>query len=430
MNTLLHHAVTLLSLVLACSSHAAQVRIARIDPPNWWVGMREPTLQLMLYGTGVGRLEARVTHPGVRLQKTIRVDSPDVLFLQLRIASTTKPGDVEITLLDGGISVAKQHYELRARKIGSAKRIGFGPKDSVYLLVPDRFAQAGPAGGVHCSAEGKSPDPTSDCVDRERPNARHGGNLAGMRKHLGYIAEMGFTQVWPTPLLANEQPNYSYHGYAPTDLYKIDSRFGSNEDYFAFVREARALGVGVIQDIILNHIGRHHHWMKDLPTKDWIHHPDALLDSEKYVETNNAHISILDPYAAPSDRVGFVEGWFDRSMPDLNTDQPLLAQYLIQNSIWWVESAELSGIREDTFSYADRRFVARWSDRLKQEYPNLNLVGEEMSDHAGMVAYWQRPGNGVRNRDGFATSMPSMLDFPLVAALRATLIKPPQNGKS
>ncbi len=425
MNKLLRRGVAFLVGVMLWLTVGAQaVSVDRVDPPHWWVGMREPSLQLMLYGKGIGQLQARLSHPGVRLTRTVRGDSPNVLFLQLHIAPGTRAGALDIVLLERGQRVATLRYPLLARKPGSAQRLGFGSRDAIYLLVPDRFAQTGPGLGLRCQADGTSPDRAVDCVDRQLPNARHGGNLAGMREHLGYIADMGFTQIWPTPLTANAQPSYSYHGYAPTDLYRIDPRFGSNEDYLAFVREARALGVGVIQDIILNHIGHQHHWMSDLPTKDWIHHPEAMRNPARYVETNNAHISIQDPYAAPSDRAGFVDGWFDRTMPDLNTAQPLLAQYLIQNSIWWVEAADLSGIREDTFSYADKAFVAQWSGRLMREYPNFNLVGEEMSDQAAMVAYWQRPGGGVRNRDGYATHMPSMMDFPLVDLLRRALTVP------
>ncbi len=418
-------AVGLVAAVFTAAPSLAATAIDRIEPPYWWTGMREPSLQLMVYGQGVGGLQARVSHPGVRLRRSVPGDSPNYLFLELQLAANTAPGTMKIELLRGGKPVAQQPYTLHARAAGSAQRQGFGPQDAIYLLMPDRFAQAGVGSGPACKPGGGSPNPGIDCVDRSLPNARHGGNLAGMRKHLGYIADMGFTQIWPTPLTVNAQPSYSYHGYAVTDLYRIDPRFGSNEDYFAFVAEARAKGMGVIKDIVVNHIGSQHAWMSDLPTRDWVHHPPGAA----YTETNNTHISIQDPHAAPSDREGFVTGWFDRAMPDLNPRQPLLAEYLIQNTLWWIEAAGLSGIREDTFSYADKAFLARWSARVMAEYPRLNLVGEEMSDHAPMVAYWQRPGNGVRNRDGYATAMPSMMDFPLVGVLRKAFVVPESHQK-
>lgn len=291
---------------------------------------------------------------------------------------------------------------------GSAQRQGFGTRDAVYLVVPDRFAQGGSALA--------RPDPRldlSDRIDRRDPDARHGGDLEGLRQRLDYIAAMGFTQLWATPLTENAQPRYSYHGYAITDHYRIDPRFGTLDDYKRLAAEARAHGIGLIHDIVLNHIGLSHRWVADPPTRDWINR------STSRERTNHAHISVQDPHAAAADREGFVQGWFDASMPDLDTRQPLLATYLIQNTLWWIEEMGLTGIRQDTYSYADKDFLARWSARVMAEYPRLGLVGEEMSDHAPMVAYWQR---GQANHDGYRSSMPSMMDFPLLAALRRALV--------
>ncbi len=414
----------MMGLAMATAAAAAEPQAARasagierIEPPNWWVGMKDPRLQLVVEGPGVARLSARLHHPGVALLGTRPGDSANYLFLELQIAPGAAPGDVPIELLADGRVAARLSYPLLRRAPGSAQRKGFGPEDAVYLIVPDRFAQ-GRAPGPQAPQTAAPPAPDlGDPVDRAQPGARHGGDIEGIRQRLDYIAGMGFTQIWCTPLTENAQPAYSYHGYANTDLYRIDPRFGSNEDYRRLVADAKARGLGVIHDIVLNHIGDRHRWMRDMPTRDWINH------GTQFVQTNHDHISIQDPHAAPSDRARFVDGWFVDSMPDLNTRQPLLQQYLIQNSIWWVEWAGLSGIREDTFSYADKDFLARWSARLMQEYPRLGLVGEEMSDHAPMVAYWQR---GQRNHDGYGTSMPSMMDFPLVAALRKALRAPEQ----
>lgn len=395
---------------LAAGAAASAAGVERVDPPHWWTGMQDPTLQLVLEGRGVAALQAQLQHPGVRLISTQRGDSPNYLFLQLHIAPGAKPGRVAIELRQAGQPRQQIDYELRPRAPGSAQRQGFGPRDAVYLVVPDRFAQGGSAVA--------QPDPRldlSDRVDRRDPDARHGGDLAGIRQRLDYIAAMGFTQLWPTPLTENAQPGYSYHGYAITDQYRIDPRFGTLDDYRQLAAEARVRGIGLIHDIVLNHIGDRHRWVADPPTRDWIN-----LAATRSA-TNHAHISVQDPHAAPADRERFTAGWFDDHMPDLNTRQPLLATYLIQNTLWWIEEMGLTGIRQDTYSYADKDFLARWSARVMAEYPHLGLVGGEMSDHAPMVAYWQR---GQANHDGYRSSMPSMMDFPLLAALRRALVTP------
>lgn len=405
----------MLSLALPLAQ-AAPAAVERVDPPHWWVGMHDPALQLVLEGPGVAALQPRLDHPGVSLQSTQRGDSPNYLFVQLRIAPDARPGPLTLELMQDGQVRQRLAYELRPRAAGSAQRQGFGPRDAVYLVVPDRFAQ----GGSAVAHPDRRLD-LSDRVDRHDPDARHGGDLEGIRQRLDYIAAMGFTQLWATPLTENAQPRYSYHGYAITDQYRIDPRFGTLDDYRRLAADARVRGIGLIHDIVLNHIGLAHRWVADPPTRDWINLPDTRAI------TNHAHISVQDPHAADDDREAFVAGWFDAAMPDLNTRQPLLATYLIQNTLWWIEEVGLTGIRQDTYSYADKDFLARWSARVMAEYPRLGLVGEEMSDQAPMVAYWQR---GQANHDGYRSSMPSMMDFPLLAALRRALTTPegPQQG--
>ncbi|MBP8145137.1 MAG: cyclomaltodextrinase N-terminal domain-containing protein [Inhella sp.] len=397
----------------ASTPGASTAGVERVEPPNWWVGMRHPELQLLIEGPGVAALRPRLrAHRGVRLAGSRPGDGPNHLFVFLQLAPDAAAGLLRIELQGRAGQVLPLDYPLLAREPGSAQRRGFGPQDAVYLVVPDRFAQGGHRTPL-------SPDADfSDAVDRSQALARHGGDIEGLRQRLGYIADMGFTMLWCTPLTENAMPRMSYHGYAPTDLYRIDARFGSNEDYRRLVAEARAKGIGVIHDIILNHIGDRHRWLRPegLPTRDWIN-PRRL--------TNHAHIAVLDPHRAQDDLRGMVDGWFVNSMPDLNTRQPLLGEYLIQNTLWWIEWAGLSGIREDTYSYADKDFLARWSGRVMAEYPRFALVGEEMSDHAPMVAYWQR---GQRNHDGYISHMPSMMDFPLVAALRKGLLEPEGQG--
>jgi len=389
-----------LATALTMSLPTLAASLQHVEPPNWWVGMRETSLQLMLHGPGIAEAKvALAPYPGVRLKGSHRATSANYLFVDLDIGTDARPGELALSL-DGA---APLRYALLARASGSAERQGFGPKDAIYLVVPDRFSQGG---------SGKQ-DGMKEASDRANPGGRHGGDLAGLRERLGYIAGLGFTQVWPTPLIENNSPAYSYHGYAATDFYKIDPRFGSNDDFRAFVAQARAKGVGVIQDIVLNHIGEHHWWMADLPAPDWLNQWPA-----GYTETHHARMTLQDPYAAPSDRKRFTDGWFTPHMPDLNQRRPELAAYLTQMTLWWIESAGLSGLRTDTFSYSDREFLTHWTARVLQEYPNLNIVGEEWSPHPAVVAYWQR---GKHNHDGYVSYAPSMMDFPMNGQLLAAL---------
>ena len=389
----------------ASVSIPATVTLDHVEPPDWWVGMKSPELQVMLHGAGIGALQvALAPAPGVTLVGTRRGDSPNYLFVDLRIAPTAQPGTLTLQLQHEGRTVLEHRYPLRARAPGSAQRESFGPKDAIYLVVPDRFANGDPRNDeVPGMAEG---------LRRDDPGGRHGGDLAGLTAHLDYIAGMGFTMLWPTPLSENNSPKWSYHGYAATDFYKVDPRFGTNADFMRLATEAKRHGLGLIQDIVLNHIGVHHWWMADLPTADWVN------VWPRYTETHHARMSLQDPYAAPSDRKRFSDGWFTPDMPDLNQRQPLVATYLTQMSLWWIESAGLAGVRTDTYSYSDKDFLAAWSRRLKDEYPKLNIVGEEWSPHPAVVSYWQA---GKRNHDGYVSSLPSLMDFPMQEAILAGL---------
>lgn len=392
--------ITLATALLMTLPSLAAEPATRVEPPNWWVGMRDTSLQLMLHAPGIAEAKPSLApYPGVALKGSHRATSPNYLFVDLDVSPTAKPG--EITLKIGQRTL---RYPLLARAAGSAERQGFGPKDAIYLVVPDRFAQGG---------NGRQ-DGMKEGINRADPGGRHGGDLAGMRQHLGYIAGLGFTQVWPTPLVENNSEKYSYHGYAATDFYQVDPRFGTNADFRAYVTEARAQGVGIIQDIVLNHIGIGHWWMADLPAPDWVN------AWPQYTETHHARMTLQDPYASPSDRKRFTDGWFVPGMPDLNQRRPELATYLTQMTLWWIESAGLSGIRTDTYSYSDREFLSRWSARVMKEYPKLNIVGEEWSPHPAVVAYWQR---GKKNHDGYVSHAPSLMDFPMQTNLLAALLE-------
>jgi glycosidase len=396
-----------LGLLLGATAQARDYAIDHLEPASWWVGMKHHRVELMVHGDSIATLSPRLSRPGVALVDVQKVANPNYLFVTLDIAAAAEPGGFDIEFLDGDRIALRHPFRLDARGPGSAARRGFDSSDAIYLVVPDRFANGDPGNdsvaGMH------------EAVDRASPNGRHGGDIAGISQHLDYIANMGYTQLWPTPLLENNQPRYSYHGYAITDLYRIDPRFGSNQDYRALSAKARAQGVGLIMDVVLNHIGSEHWWMRDLPTPDWINHDG------KFAPTNHRRTTVQDPHAARQDLADFNEGWFSPGMPDLNQRNPHLATYLIQNSLWWIEYAGLSGIREDTYGYADADFLSAWGKAILGEYPGFSVVGEEWSANPATVAHWQR---GKTNADGHVPWMPSMMDFPIHIALRSALTEP------
>ena len=298
-------------------AHAA--RIERVEPANWWVGMQHNRVELLVHGKGIGAATPRLSRAGVAIIGVQATDNPNYLFVTVEIAGDAAPGAFDIEFVEAGKVVATHPWRLDAREPGSAQRRGFDGRDAIYLVTPDRFANGDPGND---SVAGMT-----ETADRANPNGRHGGDIAGIRKHLDYIAGMGFTQLWPTPMLENDQPRYSYHGYAITDLYRTDPRMGSNAEFRALSREAKAKGVGIVMDVVLNHIGSKHWWMRDLPAKDWINHGGT------FAPTNHRRTAIQDPHAAPADRTAFTDGWFVDAMPDLNQRNPLLARYLIQNTL-------------------------------------------------------------------------------------------------
>lgn len=396
-----------LLLIIVAPFVAADSQITRIEPANWWVGMKYNQVELLVHGDNIGANTPAVNYPGVNIINIKKSDSPNYLFVTIDIAATTKPGKFPIEFARDGQIQSRVDYQLLAREKNSAQRQGFSPKDTIYLITPDRFAN-GNTGNDAMPGMLEQPN-------RAYKGGRHGGDIAGMEKHLDYIAAMGFTQIWPNPLTENNMEKYSYHGYAATDLYKIDARYGTNEEFKNFVQKAQKKGIGVIQDIVLNHIGSNHWWMKDLPAKDWLNFQNIP------VFTNHNRTTIQDPYADPLDKRRFVDGWFVITMPDLNQQNPHLATYLIQNSLWWIEYAGLSGIREDTYGYADEKFLSRWAKTIMDEYPNFNIVGEEWSTNPSVVAHWQR---GKANSSGHVPHIPSMMDFPIHETLREVLHEP------
>ncbi|WP_077921882.1 glycoside hydrolase family 13 protein [Spirosoma sp. 209] len=393
----------LLALLLALTP-VTLLFAQRVEPAFWWVGLKDPHLQVLIHETNIGDTQPRLSYPGVTMTKVSRVKSPNYLFIDLVIGPGAKPGTFPIQFLRNGRPAQTVVYELKARKANSAQRQGYTAADVMYLITPDRFANGNPAN-----------DNAADLADkasRTGRDTRHGGDIQGIINHLDYLQDMGITALWVNPLVENNMPSGSYHGYASTDFYRIDPRFGSNTDYLTLSQAASQRGIKLIIDLIMNHCGSSHWWMNDLPTDDW------LNEQKKPRITHHARESIQDPYASDYDRRLHADGWFVPTMPDLNQRNPLLATYLIQNTIWWVEYADLHGIRMDTYPYPDKDFMTQWSKRLMQEYPNLNMVGEEWSLNPAIVAFWQK---GKQNRNGYVSYMPGMFDFPLQNALVESL---------
>jgi glycosidase len=391
--------LSFLLLILSLQSFS-QYSISRLEPPFWWAEMKDNTLELMVYGPGIADLEPFTNYEHANIVHTTTLSNPNYLFILLELSKDIRPGSFDLLFRKNGTTVLQYNYKLLERENGSADRAGFNTSDAIYLITPDRFANANPANdNIYGYSEG---------ANRSNKDGRHGGDLKGVSDHLDYISDMGFTAVWLNPVLENNMPKTSYHGYATTDFYLVDQRFGSNEEYRDLGKKMNGMGMKLIMDMVANHIGMEHWWMKDLPCPDWIN------NEGKYTGTNHRRSTVQDPHASEKDKANFPDGWFSESMPDMNQENPLLARYLIQNSIWWIEYAGLSGIRQDTYSYPDKDFMTRWSCAIMEEYPNFNIVGEEWSENPAIVAYWQK---GKANPDGYTSCLGSLMDFPLQSAL-------------
>ncbi len=390
-------------LAICCLSLSANAKpvIDHLEPMNWWVGMKNPNLQLMVHGKDISSLTPEINYEGVSLNRITKVKSPNYLFLDLTIAPQTKAGTFTIKFKKGKKVVLSHQYALLDRAENSANRQGFNNADVIYLITPDRFANGNP--------DNDTVKGYKDGLDRANTNGRHGGDIQGMMDHLDYIKDMGFTAIWPQPLVENAQDQTSYHGYSITDFYHIDPRFGSNEQYKALSAEVHKKGMKLVMDMVFNHCGSGHWWMKDLPTNDWLNY-----QQEGFHRCNHMRTTSQDPHASKFDRQEMVGGWFDTTMPDLNQKNPLMARYLIQNSIWWIEYANLSGIRMDTYPYPDSNFMAEWTKEVMNEYPHFNIVGEEWSVNPAIVSYWQKD---KVNANGYTSYLPSLMDFPMQDAV-------------
>lgn len=379
--------MTIAMLTTAMAMNAA-LKIDRIDPTDWYVGMKNPSLQLMVYGKDVSKAEVKTDYPGVRIDSIVRLDSPNYLLVYLNL-SGAQPGEMTLNF-----SGKKVKYQLKRRDKRGDERMGFTNADVLYMLMPDRFAS-----GKTDNDQIKGMMPYKN--DRSQPSLRHGGDLEGIRQHLDYFKQLGVTALWFTPVLENNSPdnggNSTYHGYATTDYYKVDPRFGTNEEYRRLTDEAHGKGLKVVMDMIFNHCGFDHPWIKDMPSHDWLNQPQWLEKSggtpkpnEDYLQTSYKLTPVVDPYASKIDTKETVEGWFVPTMPDLNQHNPHVMTYLIQNSIWWIETVGIDGIRMDTYPYAFADGMARWMKELNDEYPNFNTVGETWVTEPAYTAAWQK----------------------------------------
>ena len=394
-----------LLLLSAMTMNAAKLRVDRIDPTDWYVGLKNPQVQLMVYGKGIASVKNVTTdYPGARVDSVVRLDSPNYLLVYMNLKDA-QPGTMTLCF-----DKTKVSYQLKARAMAGTERKGFDISDVLYLLMPDRFASGR-------SDNDQIKGMNAYVNDRSKPSLRHGGDMEGIRQHLDYFTELGVTALWFTPVLENNSPDtdngYStYHGYATTDYYRVDPRFGSNEEYCQLIREAHAKGLKVVMDMIFNHCGFEHPWVKDMPTKDWFNTPEWLCEDDqsgrdpmtgftansdgsapkesKYLQTSYKLTPVVDPYTSQVDLKETVEGWFVPSMPDLNQKNTHLMRYLIQNSIWWIETAGIDGIRMDTYPYAFAEPMAQWMKELDEEYPHFNTVGETWVTEPAYTAAWQK----------------------------------------
>ena len=387
----------------ATISMNAANKIDRIEPTDWFVGMKNPQVQLMVYGKDIRTADVTTDYPGVRIDSLVRLDSPNYLLIYMNVKDA-QPGTMNLKFSGKGVKQTVK-YALKARKMRGEDHKGFTNADVLYMLMPDRFASSG-------TDKSKIKGMLPYSINRNEPSLRHGGDINGIRQHLDYFNDLGVTALWFTPVLENNSPDNgkqsTYHGYATTNYYRVDPRFGTNDDYSALIEEAHAKGLKVVMDMIFNHCGFDHPWVKDMPTKDWFNYPEWLYPenqarnkktntidgaatvNDKYLQTTYKLTPVLDPYASQVDMKETVDGWFVPTMPDLNQRNHHLMTYLIQNSEWWIETAGIDGIRMDTYPYADRTAMAHWMEVLDEEYPNFNTVGETWVTEPAYTAAWQK----------------------------------------
>ncbi len=386
----MHKVILFLLLISSTLFVKAQINV---EPAFWWSGMQETELQLMISGKEIASYKATVNAKDVYLKETVLLENPNYQILYLDISGSA-PQKFEIVFTEGKKKIS-YHYELKTRNPKRKEMKGFDSSDVLYLIMPDRFANGDPTND-------QIPMRTNYKVDRKNPNARHGGDIKGISDRLGYLSDLGVTAIWLNPVLENDMEGGSYHGYATTDYYRVDPRFGSNEEYAQLIEDAHKKGMKVVMDMIFNHCGSDHPWLTEVPSPDWFN------NLEEYVQTSHMKEMYFDPYASEYDKSRMVDGWFVPTMPDLNQRNRHVAKYLIQNSIWWIEYSGVDGIRQDTYPYADYNMMIDWCDAVYKEYPAYNIVGEAWLNNPIGTAFWQKDSK-LNNREN--TNLKSVMDF-------------------
>ena len=387
--------ITVILLIFGLLLHS---QVKRLEPPFWWAGMHDTSLQILCYGDRISQYQVQLSKG--KLIKTETTENPDYLFI-LMDTKGLSPGTFFIRFKSGNKSF-EIPYTLKKRKKNSAKRHGFDTSDVIYLLMPDRFANGNPANDNMPGMAEKA--------DRKLPGGRHGGDIEGIIRHLDYLQDLGVTTLWPTPLWEDNEPAYSYHGYAASDLYRIDPRYGTNEDYKRLADELHKRGMKLIMDYVTNHWGSKHWMIQDLPDKDFIHY---WQDGEQGFKRSNYRMTTqFDKHATRKDAKGCMNGWFDKTMPDMNQANPLLLKYMIQNAIWWIEYASLDGLRVDTYSYNDKDAIAKWTKAVMDEYPDFNIVGEVWMHDQAQISYWQKDSQ-IGAIEHYNSYLPAVMDFTL-----------------
>ena len=400
-----------LGVVVSASAAKPKFQIKHVEPLSWWVGMNTP-LQLMINADGVAEygVEILPADQGVAVTAVHKADSPNYIFVDVAVSDDAKAGDYTLRLSNGKRKY-DYTYTIAERVEGSRERESFTTADFVYLIMPDRFANGDPTND--------STDDTVEKVNRNNPGRRHGGDIQGIIDHLDYIADLGATAIWSTPLLLDDENGSSYHGYSCSDYYRIDPRYGSNELFKSYVEECHKRDLKVIMDIVPNHSSTTHWWYNDLPFADWVHKWDSYTQSNWTFSTN------MDFNASKADLYQMESGWFDSSMADMNLDNPFLLNYFKQWAVWWIEYSGLDGFRVDTYPYNEKMPMSEWCKAVMEEYPNFNIVGEVWTSSIPQLAYWQ---GGNYNKDGFDSHLKSIMDFPLHDAIRSAITESGNGG--
>ncbi len=375
-------------------------QIQRTEPPFWYAGMQNPELQILFYGKNIAANEVTVSN-NIIINNVTKTENPNYIFVTID-TKNVPASELTFTFKNKGKVAFTQKYLLKQRRQNSALRKSYDASDVMYLIMPDRFANGNP--------NNDSTSDTNEKADRNNPGGRHGGDIEGIIKNLDYIKELGATAIWSTPLCEDNDPRGSYHGYGQSDVYKIDPRYGTNEDYVRLSSEMHKRGMKLILDYVTNHWGAEHWSVKDLPTYNWLHQFPG------YKQTNYRMTTQFDINAAKSDAQLCADGWFVKSMPDLNQSNPLMLNYLIQNAIWWIEYADLDGFRVDTYSYNDKAGIAKWTKAITDEYPYFNIAGEVWMHDQAQMAYWQKDSK-IGAIDNYNSYLPSVMDFTLHDAL-------------